>query len=119
MERKQVLAERRRRRDRVKATYPQLFDEITAILATYDPLGLVSDENSDEYESETGTILPRLEQATSATDVERIVHDEFLDWFGPACAGLMVGAEHDLRAAARAIWTAWQHQRGITPEERS
>jgi len=112
------LAERRRRRDRVKATYPQLFDEITAILGTYDPLGIVSDENSDEYESETGTILPRLEQATSATDVERIVHDEFLDWFGEAFR-TMVGAEHDLRAAARAIWAAWQHQRGITPEERS
>ncbi len=111
----QVLVERRRSRDRVKATYPQLFDEITAILVTYDPLGVMSDENSDEYEPETGTILPRLQHATSAAEVERIVQDEFLYWFG------MGGAEHDLRGAAHAIWVVWQqwqHRREVTPEER-
>lgn len=44
-------------------------------------------ENADEYDPETGTILPRLENCASASDVLSMIHEEFVRWFGADTAG--------------------------------
>lgn len=55
---------------------------------TADPVSLLEDgAPRDEYEPEVGTILPRLADAQSAGDVRRILHEEFIRWFGEDLAG--------------------------------
>jgi len=60
---------------------------IAALLFQYDPIGVNFDHNTDEYEVETETILPRLSGCQSADDVLQIVHQEFVRWFDPVIAG--------------------------------
>lgn len=81
--REQILDERRR----LKAEYGKLFDAISALLFRADPIGINFDENLDEYDPETGTILPRLKTCKSADDVLRVVHEEFVRWFDADNAG--------------------------------
>jgi len=65
-----------------------LFDSVAALLFRHDPIGIAFDNpNTDEYEPETGTILPRLRGCESASDVRRVVHEEFVRWFGAGTAG--------------------------------
>ncbi len=63
-------------------------DKLTQLLAECDPIGLIAIGcPDDEYAPEAGTILPRLREAYSAADVQRIAHEEFTHWFSPAVAG--------------------------------
>lgn len=48
----------------------------------HDPMGINFEDNKDEYELETETILPRLKDCHSADEVRRMVHQEFVRWFG-------------------------------------
>jgi hypothetical protein len=53
-----------------------------------DPLGLIAlGCPADEYDPEIGTILPRLKEAGSVFELQRIVHEEFTRWFGAETAG--------------------------------
>lgn len=82
--RKQILEERHRLKDE----YGELFDAVSALLYRHDPIGIAFDNvNSNEYDPETGTILPRLRNCESASDVQRVVHDEFVRWFDVGTAG--------------------------------
>ena len=81
--REEILENRRR----LRAEYGELFDVIAALLFQYDPIGVNFDHNTDEYEVETETILPRLSGCQSADDVLQIVHQEFVRWFDPVIAG--------------------------------
>jgi hypothetical protein len=82
--REQILEERRR----LKAEYGELFDAVSALLFRHDPIGIAFDnENADEYDLETGTILPRLRNCKSVGDVQRVVHEEFVRWFDAGNAG--------------------------------
>ena len=65
--REEILEQRRQS----KAEYGQLFDSIAALLLLHDPIGINFEVNPDEYEPETGTILPRLRECQSAGDVLR------------------------------------------------
>jgi hypothetical protein len=95
--REQILEERRRLKDE----YGELFDAVSALLYRHDPIGIAFDnENSDEYDPETGTILPRLRNCESATDVQRVVHDEFVRWFDAGNAG----SEERYAVIASEIW---------------
>jgi hypothetical protein len=61
--RKEILQERRR----LRSEYGRLFDSVAVLLFRHDPIGIAFDnENTDEYEPETGTILPRLRGCESA-----------------------------------------------------
>jgi hypothetical protein len=52
---------RRWKRKYLKIRYGKLFEEASSILFRHDPIGIAFDnENTDEYEAEVGTILPRL-----------------------------------------------------------
>ena len=82
--REQILEERRQ----LVAEYGTLFDAVSALLFRHDPVGVAfENENTDEYDPETGTILPRLRNCRSASDVQRVVHEEFVRWFDAGNAG--------------------------------
>jgi hypothetical protein len=70
---------RRSTRAAIAALGRILFDE--------DPIGIALGSNFDEYEPEAFTILPRLAGCTSVDDVRRVVHEEFVTWFGASTAG--------------------------------
>ena len=62
--------------------YRELFAEVSAILFRHDLVGINFGGNTDEYDPEAGTILPRLRQGTTAEGVAEIVREEFVRWFG-------------------------------------
>ena len=91
-------------RDRLKAVYGRLFDEVSEILFRHDPIGINFGSNTDEYEPEVETILPRLKEAHSASELRRIIYEEFARWFN----GDDVGSEEDYEAMAQEVWAAYQ-----------
>ena len=98
---------RRWRRSHVKRRYPQLFDEVSALLFRFDPIGINFEDNTDEYDPEVGTILPRLAHCRSSTDARRVVFQEFCKWFGPETAG----DEMKYDAIATELWPLWSGHR--------
>ena len=89
---------------RLRAEYGPLFDEVAAILFRHDPIGINFEDNTDEYEPETRTILPRLKTCHSAEDVLTVVHEEFQRWFEPDTAG----ARDKYSAIANDVWALWR-----------
>jgi hypothetical protein len=98
--REEILSARRRLRDE----YGQLFDMLAGLLFREDPVGINFETNTSEYEPEAETILPRLRQCQSADDVRRVVHQEFVRWFGDSTAG----AEARYASVASKVWELWQ-----------
>lgn len=98
--REEIIAER----NRLRAEYKQLFDDVAALLFRHDPVRINFEDNSDEYEPETGTILPRLRNCRSAEDVRKVVHEEFVRWFDADIAG----PEEHYTAIAAEIWEHWE-----------
>ena len=93
-----------RQRAALRQEYGELFDSIAAALFEADPIHINFETNTDEYEPEAETILPRLHTATTVDDVERIVHEEFCRWFD---AG-MAGPREKYRPVAETIWNLWR-----------
>jgi hypothetical protein len=91
-------------REKVRQEYGGLFDEVSAILFRIDPISINFKTNTDEYETEVGTILPRLRACNSLVDARRIIHQEFVRWFSEKIAG----PETRYQQAAEYIWAAWQ-----------
>ena len=98
--REQIVEERRR----LKAEYRELYDKVAALLFRHDPEGINFETNTDEYEPEVGTILPRLRSCHSEDDVLWVVHEEFLRWFGADTARPQ---EHYAKIATE-IWRLWR-----------
>jgi hypothetical protein len=96
---REVIMEERRK---LKAKYGKLFDSTSEVLFRIDPFGINFETNTDEYEFEVGTILPRLKNCQSESDVCRIVHEEFERWFGDA------GTQKHYEPIAKEIWALWQ-----------
>lgn len=95
--------------------YDDLYEDISAILFEHDPVGLNFGHNTDEYEPEVDTILPRLENAYSVADVRRIIFEELCYWVRIAGQPLKEGEipssvwpEHQYQAIAEDIWEAMQ-----------
>jgi hypothetical protein len=66
-----------------------------------DPMRLLKiGAPADEYDPEIGTILPRLRTASSAGDVQAILHEEFIRWFDEDLAG----SSETYQLAAEKIW---------------
>jgi hypothetical protein len=108
--REEILQERRQ----LKAEYGQLFDSVSALLFRHDPIGVAFDnENTDEYDPEAGTILPRLRGCESLADALRVVHQEFVRWFDADIAG----PEEGYATIASEIWQLWQPHRHRAPNE--
>src|SRR5215471_7106167 len=110
--RKEILEERRQ----LKAEYGELFDAVSALLFRHDPIGIAFDnENADEYDPEAGTILPRLRNCESASDVQRIVHEEFVRWFDAGNAG----PEERYTLIAFEIWELYVSRSNRRPDAAS
>jgi hypothetical protein len=90
-------------RERLKAEYGRLYDAVAAALFRDDPMGIKFETNTDEYEPEVDTILPRLRGCHSAAEVQTVIHEEFAKWFGPDS----VGRAEDYRAVAEEVWRLW------------
>jgi len=90
-------------RDAIKREYRALFASISDALFEADPVGISDDDNTDEYEPEAGTIIPRLGSAKSAEDVQAIVYEEFCRWFGPTIAG----RREEYASVSAKIWVLW------------
>jgi hypothetical protein len=70
-------------RKAVRRKYAGLYEEVEAILFRHDPIGINFEVNTDEYDPEVSTILPRAVRATSQDEVRQIIREEFEHWFGP------------------------------------
>jgi hypothetical protein len=86
----------------VKAEFGELFAEVSAILFHHDPMHVNAGFNTDEYDPEVGTILPRLKDCQSTRDVQKVVYEEFEQWFG------IPGEPEKYRLASQEIWSAWR-----------
>jgi len=81
---------------------PLLFKTIVKILFKHDLMGIDYGDNTDEYEPEAGTIIPRLKECSSYRDVRKIVYEEFVRWFYDD-----VGEEEEYTEVAKEIWKVW------------
>ena len=88
------------RHDELKRQYGVAYEQLSNILFTEDPIGINFKENTDEYNPEVGTILPRLHCCLSADDVRQVLYEEFVKWFDVATAG----TPENYQAAAKRIW---------------
>ncbi len=98
--REEIVEERRR----LKAEYRELYDQVAELLFRHDPEGINYETNTDEYEPEVGTILPRLRGCHSEDDALRVVHEEFVRWFGADTAG----RRERYAKIATEIWQLWR-----------
>jgi hypothetical protein len=75
-------ADKIKQRIKLKQKYGMAYQRLSEILFAEDPAGVNFEINTDEYEPEVSTILPRLHDCASVNDVNRVVREEFLKWFG-------------------------------------
>ena len=101
-EREQILKKRRK----LKNQYGELFDLVAALLFKHDPVDINFQTNTDEYEPEVVTILPRLSGCQSSKEVRHIVYEEFVNWFDEDIAG----TEERYEPIAAEIWDLLQKQ---------
>jgi hypothetical protein len=73
-------------RKEAKQKYGKAYQRLSEILFAEDPAGINFETNTDEYEPEAGSILPRLHNCKSLDDVNRVVHEEFIKWFDGTAA---------------------------------
>ena len=93
-----------------KRQFKTLRQRVAAILIEEDPIGLTAmGSPSDEYDAEVGTILPRVKEASSVDGLRRIIHQEFVHWFGAE----MAGPEARYEVAASRIWTVLHDVRDV------
>jgi hypothetical protein len=76
--------ERRKERLRLKQKYGELYSATEALFFRHDPIGINFEDNTDEYDPEVSSVLPRLRTCDSEADVQRVLHEEFTRWFGDA-----------------------------------
>jgi len=98
--------QRRAARQRFRAHYRALYDELLDILFQLDPVG-VHGASTEKFVPEATTILTRLREARLADDVEQIVLEELRRWYGRR---RLANYDPDrLADATIAICTAWNH----------
>lgn len=106
----EVLAEinaDRAKREQVRLQSPELFAAISVAMFRHDPMGINMETNTDEYESEAGTVIPRLPSCSSSVDVVTILHEEFSRWFGADTAG----PPSKYQALAGDVWALWSERK--------
>ena len=96
-------SEQREAIKRRKREYVALFVSISEALFKADPIGINFDTNTDEYEPEAGTIIPRLRSAMCEADVQSIVYEEFCRWFSPS----NVGPREAYASVSAVVWNLW------------
>lgn len=84
---------------------PDLFACLVLLFFIHDPISINFDENTDEYEPEVRTVLPRLPSASNTDDVTRILHEEFVRWFDRSA-----GPRESYMRLATDVWRLWQER---------
>src|SRR5438094_247156 len=102
------ISQSRRNRERLREMHVTLFERVSEILFEHDPIGINFESNTDEYEPEVGTILPRLKKCNSIEEARTVIHQEFVAWFGKDIAG----PEQNYEEIAKDVWQAWVRFRG-------
>jgi hypothetical protein len=96
-----MSAGRRKKNSSLTAAYGALYTEVSRLVREADPIRLIAiGTPDDEYDPEVSTILPRLREAKSPDDVQRIVHEEFVHWFTVEIAG----SAADYADVSQKIW---------------
>lgn len=90
----------------VRQQFPLLFRQVAEVMFKHDLMNINFEDNTDEYEPEAGTVIPRLNECKSPCDVQAVLHEEFSKWFGSEGAGEQC-RYGDL---AEEIWHLWQTQ---------
>ena len=73
---------------RLKRDYVALVEAVSTVIDRADPIGLLAGGAPlDGSTPEIGTILPLLKTAEGPEEVQKIVHEEFMRWFGSDIAG--------------------------------
>jgi hypothetical protein len=75
------------RRAKLRRAYGELYAQLSRALFEADLAGINFGDNTDEYEPEVDTILPRLGTCDGPLDVLTVLHEEFSRWFGADEAG--------------------------------
>lgn len=83
MDDRQDLQETRREQiERLRQEYGWFYNSSVEILASYDPLGLIScGAPDDEYDIEVDAILLRMQEAKSVDMLSEIIYEEFVRCF--------------------------------------
>jgi hypothetical protein len=100
------VARDREAREAVRQGRPGLFAAVSQAMFRHDPIGINFGGNTDEYDAETGTVIPRLATCSSASDAELVLHEEFVRWFGVHTAG----DRTRYTALAAEVWRLWQQR---------
>jgi hypothetical protein len=96
--------------------YEEVVAKVSAALFASDPIGINSEDNTDEYDPEAQTIVIRLMGETGKPDVVTIVHEEFTRWFGSGTAG----PRREYEGIGQEISRLWsEHQGRPTPRDQS
>ena len=108
------VSRRVKARRELKARDPQYFEAVSAVLFEHDPVGINYGNNYDEYDPETATIIPRLPECNSESDVSELLQDVFVYWFTEQLAP----NDDVVHAIARDIWALYSayakgHQRDL------
>lgn len=93
-----------KKRKQIKEQYGVVFNTLSEILFRHDPIGINFEDNTDEYDTAAGTILPRLETATTEDEILQIIHEEFIRWFDVDT----VGSKEKYQILANEVWEMWQ-----------
>ena len=94
------LERARAARRAVQANDPAFFATVSGAMFKHDPIGINVGDNTDEYDAEAGTVIPRLSTCSSTEDVASVLQEEFSAWFGDETAGDIAA----YRGLAAAIW---------------
>jgi hypothetical protein len=91
-----------------KEAYGALYAEVRAILNRHDPVYLICiGAPDDEYDPEVNTILPRLKETSDVAGVQKVLHEEFVHWFG----GVAMFTYDQFEPVAAEVWAAWSRFR--------
>ena len=87
-------------RSAVQARDPTFFAAVSKAMFERDPIGINFIDNTDEYDPEAGTVIPRLGACRSTEDIAQVLLEEFQSWFGTETAGDLP----TYRALAADLW---------------
>lgn len=100
------------RRAKLRRAYGELYVQLSRALFEADPVGINFGHNTDEYEPEVDTILPRLATCNGPLEVQTVLHEEFSRWFGADEAGPL----ERFSALAVVVWrlaSSWRRLAGL------
>lgn len=100
-------------RENLKRGFGAFYENLTILLAGYDPMDLVrGGAPDDEYDIEVDAILLRLNEASSPMVLGQIIYEAFVECFGPTFASPNTQPSERTKARFTAMgekaWASWR-----------